>query len=238
MRNKILFLLAALALGAILAACGPSTLTVQTQPTQRTITVTGTGMITLTPDIAYIYIGVQTQEATASQALAENNAKTQAVIASIKSFGVADKDIKTTDFSVSPQQQYDSSGKITATTFMVQNTVYVTIRDLSKLGSLLDSVVQSGANTINSISFDVADKTQALSQARQSAVATARAQADELTSATGVKLGPVQTITYEDSTPPVPVAFAPRLASADQAVPVSAGSMQITTTVTIVYAIQ
>jgi len=82
-------------------------------------------------------------------------------------------------------------------------------------------------------------KTQALSQARQAAVDNARQQADELASATGVKLGDVLAISYEDSTPPVPIAYA-RLAApaADQSVPVSAGSMQITTTVTIVYAIQ
>ena len=157
-RNKVLFLLAVLGLGAILAACGPSTLTLQPSPTQRTVTVTGTGMATLTPDIAYIYIGVQTQDATAAQAVADNNTKSQAVIASIKSFGVADKDIMTTNFSIYPQQQNDANGKLTAVTFMVENTVYVTVRDLSKLGDLLDSVVQSGANTINSVQFDVADQ--------------------------------------------------------------------------------
>lgn len=238
MRNKILFLLAVLGLGAILAACGPSAITLQSQPTQRTVTVTGTGMVTLTPDIAYIYIGVETQNSTAAQAVSENNSKAQAVITAIKGFGVADKDIKTTDFSIYPQQQYDPNGKLTAITYRVDNTVYVTVRDLNKLGDLLDTVVQSGANTINSIQFDLADKTQALSQARQAAVDNARKQADELTSATGVKLGDVLTISYEDSTPPVAIPYARAALSADNSVPVSAGSMQITTTVTLVYAIQ
>jgi|SRR5271157_425046 len=238
MRNKILFLLAVLILGAILAACGPSTVTLQPQPTQRTVTVTGTGMVTLTPDIAYIYIGVETQNSTAAQAVADNNTKAQAVITAIKGFGVADKDIKTTDFSIYPQQQYDPNGKLTAVTYRVDNTVYVTVRDLSKLGDLLDTVVQSGANTINSIQFDLADKTQALSQARLAAVTNARQQADELTSAAGVQLGQVLTISYEDSTPPVAYPVARLAAAADNSVPVSAGSMQITTTVTIVYALQ
>lgn len=238
MRNKILFLLAVLILGALLAACGPSTVTLQPQPTQRTVTVTGTGMVTLTPDITYIYIGVETQNSIAAQAVAENNTEAQAVITAIKSFGVADKDIKTTNFSIYPQQQYDQSGKLTAVTYRVDNTVYVTVRDLSKLGGLLDSVVQSGANTINSIQFDLADKTQALTQARQAAVANARQQADELTSATGVKLGEVLTISYEDSTPPVAIAVPRAAFAADNSVPISSGSMQITTTVTIVYQIQ
>ena len=237
MRNKILFLTAVLVLGTVLTACSPSTINVQPQPAQRTITVTGTGMVTLTPDIAYIYIGVQTQNPSASEAVLENNTQAQAVIAAIKGFGVDDKDIKTTNFSIYPQQQYDDNGRLTGVIYMVQNTVYVTARDLTKLGDLLDATVKSGANNINSIQFDVADKTEALSQARQAAVAEARKQADELTGATGVQLGEVQSISYYDSTPPVAAPYL-RAEAAVSSVPISAGSLQISTTVTIVYAIK
>ena len=118
---------------------------------------------------------------------------------------MADKDIQTTNFSIYPQQQYDNNGKMTGIIYVVDNTVYVTVRDLTKLGDLLDASVTAGANNINSISFDVADKTAALSQARLAAVADARKQADELTGATGVTLGTVQTISYYDSTPPISV---------------------------------
>jgi uncharacterized protein YggE len=238
MKTKYLFLIGVLVLGALLAACGPSTVTVQPQPPQRTVTVTGAGMVTLTPDIAYITIGVHSQDASASVAMTSNNTSAQAVIAAIKAAGVADKDIQTTNFSIYPQQQYDTNGKLTGIIYMVDNSVYVTVRDLTKLGGLLDSSVTAGANTINSISFDVADKTAALSQARLAAVANAKKQADELTGATGVILGTVQTISYYDSTPPVAVPMA-RLASADSAnVPVQVGSMQISTTVTIIYEIK
>jgi uncharacterized protein YggE len=110
---------------------------------------------------------------------------------------------------------------------------------VGKLGDLLDGSVRAGANNVGSISFDVADKSAALTQARQAAVAEARKQADELVSATGVKLGDVQTISYYDSTPS-PITYNTRAMSADGApsVPVQAGSMQITTTVTIVYEIK
>ncbi len=238
MRNKFIFLTAILVLGSLLTACGPSTVSIQPQPVQRTITVTGTGMVTLTPDIAYIYIGVQTQNASAAQAVSDNNTQAQAIITAIKGFGVDDKDVKTTNFSINPQQQTDNTGKLTGTLYIVQNTVYVTVRDLTKLGDLLDATVKAGANNINSIEFDVADKTAALSQARQAAVDNAKAQADQLTKATGVQLGDVQTISYSDSTPPVPMAFASANNLAASSVPVSAGSMQISTTVTIVYAIK
>jgi uncharacterized protein YggE len=239
MKTKFLFLIGVLVLGTALAACGPSNITVQPQPPQRTVTVTGTGKVTLTPDIAYITIGVHSQDASASVAMTANNTSAQAVIAAIKAAGVADKDIQTTNFSIYPQQQYDTSGKITGIIYMVDNSVYVTVRDLTKLGGLLDASVVAGANAINSISFDVADKTAALSQARLAAVADAKKQADELTGATGVSLGTVQTISYYDSTPPITVQYARAAATAESSsVPVQAGSMQITTTVTIVYEIK
>ena len=256
MKTKFIFLTAVLVLSLALAACVPSTInvppvsvavppiiippiTVQPQPPERTITVTGTGLVTLTPDIAYISIGVHSQDASAKVALAANNASAQAVIDAIKAAGVADKDIQTTNFSIYPQQQYDNNGKITGILYMVDNTVYVTVRDLTKLGSLLDASVTAGANTIGSISFDVADKTGALTQARQAAVTNARKQADELTSATGVTLGDVQTISYYDSSAPITVQYAKAdMAVGGGSVPVQSGSMQITTTVTIVYLIK
>jgi uncharacterized protein len=238
MKKIVLPLAAVLVLGLALAACGPSTVTVQQQPPLRTVTVTGTGKVTLTPDIAYISIGVHTQDASAAQAVSQNNTQAQAVMDTIKGFNVDAKDIQTTNFSIYPQQQYDNNGKIVGVLYVVDNTVYVTVRDLTKLGDLLDAVVKAGANNISSIQFDVADKTQALSQARQAAVENARKQADELTGATGVKLGAVQTISYADSTPPLAIPFAKADTLAAASVPISEGSLQITTTVTIVYAIE
>lgn len=239
MKTKFIFLIAILVLGTTLSACGPASITVQPQPIQRTITVTGTGKVTLTPDIAYISIGVHTENASAKEAVAENNSQAQAVVTTIKGFGVADKDIQTTNFSISPQQQFDTNGKVTGITYVVDNTVYVTIRDLSKLGNLLDSTVSSGANNINNIEFDVADKTGALSQARAAAVADARKQADELTKATNVVLGQVENISYYDSTAPITIQYAKAEVAAPAAsVPVQAGSLQISTTVTIIYGLK
>jgi hypothetical protein len=238
MKTKYLFLPVLLVIASLLAACGPSTIYTQPLPPVRTITVTGTGMVTLTPDIAYVYVGVHTQNASATSAMDQNNTQTQAVIAAIKALGVADADIQTTNFSVSPQPTYDNNGNQTGIIYVVDNTVYVTVRDLTKLGDLLDSSIQSGANNVYGISFDLADKTDALSQARLAAVQDARKQADELAGATNVQVGDVQSISYYDSTP-TPVYYATRAAdSLGSSVPVQSGSMQITTTVTIVYAIK
>jgi uncharacterized protein YggE len=238
MKTKYIYPIALLMLFITLTGCGPSTITLQPQPIQRTITVSGTGLVTLTPDIAYISIGVHSQDASASVATTDNNTKSQAVIDAIKGFGVEARDIQTTNFSIYPQQQYDPNGKLTGIVYMVDNTVYVTVRDLTKLGDLLDGTVRAGANNISNISFDVADKTAALSQARLAAVAEARKQADELTGATGVTLGEVQTISYNDSTPPVALQYARADSMSASSVPVQAGSMQISTTVNIVYVIK
>lgn len=236
MNKKLLVLSSVMLVGVLLAACGPSNITVQPQPVSRTITVTGTGKVTLTPDIAYISIGVQTQDASASLASSQNTTRAQAIINAIKGFNVADKDIQTTDFSIYPQQHYDDNGNLTGITYVVNNTVYVTVHDLTTLGNLLDTVVAGGANNINSIQFDVEDKTEALAQARQAAVADARRQADELTAASGASLGDVQTISYYDTSNPMSVQYARADAMiAAASVPVQSGSLQITTTVTIVY---
>jgi uncharacterized protein len=239
MKTKISIMLVSLLAVVVLAACGPSTISLQPQPPVRTITVTGTGEVMITPDIAHITIGVHSQDASASVATTENSTKAQNVIDQIKAAGVEAKDIQTTNFSIYPQQQYDNNGVITGILYMVDNTVYVTVRDLSSLGGLLDASVQAGANSINSISFDLADKTDALSQARSAAVADARKQADELVGAANVSLGDVQSISYYDNTPPSPVIYARAdMASGGGSVPVESGSMQISTTVTIVYEIK
>ncbi len=86
---------------------------------------------------------------------------------------------------------------------MVDNTVYVTIRDLKKLGESLDAVVRSGANSINGINFDVVDKETALSKARELAITNARKQAEELAKASGVTLGDVQYVSTSSVATPM-----------------------------------
>lgn len=200
MRTKfVVFTLIALAL--VLSACGPATINQAAQPIVRTLNVNGVGQVNLTPDIAYIYIGVHTETTTASEAVDSNKTQTNAVIDAIKKAGVDKNDIRTTNFSIYPSQQYSPEGQQTGTIYMVDNTVYVTVRDLDKLGSLLDDVISAGANTINSIQFDVADKTQALKDARVKAIEDAKTQAQELADAAGLSLGAIQNISFYDSSP-------------------------------------
>ena len=143
----------------LISACGPTTIRQDALAPLRTVSVTGSGSANLVPDIAYIYVGVHTEKPSAAEAVDENNAQTQKMIEALKDFGIAAKDIRTTNFSIWPQERYDQfTGTPTGEkTYVVDNTVYVTIRDLDKLGELLDTVIAAGANTVNSIQFDVAD---------------------------------------------------------------------------------
>jgi uncharacterized protein YggE len=182
MNKKILFF-AVLAFALVLSACapaGPTTINQAAPENVRTLNVNGLGQVYLTPDIAYIYIGVHNESATVSEAVDANKTQTTSVIDAIKKAGVAEKDINTTNFSIYPSQQYGPDGTVTGTMYMVDNTVFVTVRDLDGLGDLLDSAISAGANNINSIQFDVADKTAAMKEARAKAVENAKTQAQEL----------------------------------------------------------
>ncbi len=242
MKNKFALIILSIIAVLVLAACSstPGQVEVTPQPPQRMLNVTGTGQVYLTPDVAYINIGVHTVGDTVGDALKLNNSQATAVASSLKELGVDAKDIQTNAFNVYPQQQFGPQGEVLKTTYAVDNTVFVTVRDLSKLGQILDVVVQNGANAINGITFDVLDKTKALSQVRQMAVADARAQAQELATAAGVKLGNLISLNVYSSTSPVP-AFGGKggaVANAAAPVSVSAGQMVLSMDASLVYEIK
>jgi len=240
MRTKIL-VFAVLAFALILSACGPTTINQEAAPVNRTLNVNGTGSTYLTPDIAYIYIGVHTEGPTASEAVEANKVQTNAVLDALKNAGVDEKDLRTTNFSIWPSQQYGPDGSVTGTIYMVDNTVYVTVRDLEGLGDLLDDAIAAGANSINSIQFDVADKTAAVSEARDLAVKDAEVQAQELAAAAGVTLGEIQNISSYDSSP-YPITEGKGggggAMAADTAVAIQPGQLTITVSVSAIYGIQ
>jgi uncharacterized protein YggE len=240
MRTKF-FAFAILALALVLSACGPTTLNQAAPENLRTLNVNGLGQVYLTPDIAYINIGVNTQSPSASESVATNKEQSNAVIEAIKAAGVDEKDIHTTNFSIWSNPQYDTNGLISGTNYVVDNTVNVTVRDLDSLGDLLDSAVNAGANNIYSIQFDVADKTAAVKEARASAVEDAKTQAQELAEAAGVSLVEIQTINFYESSP---VAYfegkggGGGVATDAAAVPIQPGQLAISVNVNLTYSIK
>jgi len=241
MRTKFL-VFTVLAFALALSACGPTTINQAAQPAIRTLNVNGAGEVSLTPDLAYIYIGVHDEAATPSDAVDANKAHTEAVQNAIKKAGVDEKDINTTNFSIWPSQQYAPDGTISGTTYMVDNTVYVIVRNISSLGDLLDAAITAGANNINSISFDVADKSEAVKEAHAKAVENAKTQAQELADAAGVTLGDIQSISFYDNSP-VPYYSGKGgggggVDMAASSVPIQPGQLNISVSVNILYEIK
>ena len=206
------------------------------QPVTRRIDVSGSGIVYAIPDQATVQIGVSSQSASASDALKDNSSKTAAVIETIKSLGVEEKDIQTRDFSIYPTYDQATSTKITG--YQVNNAVVVIIRDVKNAGAILDQVVQSGANNISGLSFDVSDPTAQQAEARAKAVAVARAKAEVLASAAGVTLGDIISIneSVTNSGPIMPYARADMAMA--EAVPVATGQQAITVDVSISFAIR
>jgi len=241
MKTKI-FTFVLLAVALTLSACGPTTVNQAAPENIRTLDVSGVGVVYLSPDVVYINIGVNTQNANAAEAVATNKEQTSAVIQALKDFGLAEKDIRTTNFSIWANQQYDNFGQSTGiTTYTVDNTVIVTMRDVDKLGDLLDDAIAAGANNIYSIQFDVEDKGSANQEARALAVENAKAQATDLADVSGVSLGDIQKISYYESGAS-PYYYGGKGGgggdAANLAVPIQPGQLAVTVTVNVTYTIK
>ena len=245
MKTKFFILIALMVVfSSLVSACAPITAQAQspsTTPIVRQITATGEGKVYLAPDTAYIYIGVHTESGSVGTALTDNTKQAQAVADALKELGVDPKDVQTSAFNVYPQQQYDKDGQPTTIKYMVDNTINVTVRDLSNLGQILDTVVRSGANNISGISFDVKDKPAAIAEARKLAIEDARTTAQYLASSAGVELGNLDTISVYSNSGPVPV-FEGKgggaSASVAASVPVSSGQLVIIMDATLIYEIK
>ena len=207
-----------------------------------TITIEGHGEVAAAPDMAMINSGVTTQGATAREALDANTAAMAALVAELKAAGIEARDIQTSGFSVSPNYVYtderDANGytlppKING--YQVSNTVTVTVRKLDTLGSILDKSVTVGANTINGVSFSVADPAEIYNEARKAAFADARAKAELYAGVAGSALEDIVSIseTQGFNQPQPQAMYAMRADAASAPVPVEAGELSFAINVNV-----
>jgi uncharacterized protein YggE len=204
------------------------------------LTVTGEGRVDTAPDMATISLGVTTEGDTARAALDANNAQLDAVLDRLRAAGIEDRDMQTTGLSLNPRYNYDQSsgGGNQITGFTASNAVTVRVRALDALGGILDASVGDGANTLNGLSFGLADPVPATDEARKRAVADARRKAELYAAAAGVSLGAVQSISEQMSFGgPMPMAMADAGFAKEASVPVATGEVGMAAQVTIVYAI-
>jgi uncharacterized protein YggE len=208
--------------------------------TVRTISISGTGETKAAPDEALLSAGVTTNAHTAAAALTANTKAMNAVFATLKKVGVADKDMQTSDFSVQPQYSSDK-GPQRIIGYQVSNNVSVTVENLSGLGATLDALVSSGANNIGDIAFGFRDPKSLMQKARATAVADAIARAQVIAKAAGVSLGPITSISESggnyDAPRPMYRAMSAMAASVNPA-PVAAGQESLSTSVSITWDIR
>ncbi len=243
MRKNMFVVVSLLVVAVLVAGCTPTVIERSSEPAimERTIAVNGTGSVTASPDVAYINIGVHTENVDPKEALTTNTSQAQDVVDAIRALGVAVEDIQTSNFNVYPTYEYGPMGETLGSKYVVDNTVYVTVRDLTKLGEMLQAVVSSGANNINGITFDILDKDTLASEARKKAVENARKQAQDIAEAAGVELGELMYVNvyYSGTTYPQYEGKGGGGAySADLSVPVSAGKMVVTAEVNMTYKIK
>ena len=203
-----------------------------------TIVVTGEGTVSSAPDIATISLGVTTTAATAAEAMAENSKSLSAVLDRLKAAGVAPKDMQTSNLQLNPNWvSYDSGASSKIDGYTASNMLTVQVRALDTLGSVLDSSISDGANTLNGVTFGVAEPRPALDEARKKAVADAIARATLLVQAAGVELGPIVSIA-ETSNMAQPMPMFRMEADAAASVPTAGGEVGLTASVTIAFEIK
>jgi uncharacterized protein YggE len=158
------------------------------------------------PDVATMSAGVVTQSADANSAMRANATQMDKVMAAIKAAGVAERDIQTSGVNLNPQYKYVENQNPTITGYQASNTVNLKIRDLGKLGKVLDSLVASGANQINGPTFEVDQPEPAYDEARRAALEKAQARAQMYAKALGMQVRRIVSISEGGGFhPPVPM---------------------------------
>ena len=228
-------------LGALLVAPAMNPVRAQDtdEPPVHTLSVTGTGIVTVEPDTADITVGVTVTRDQAGAAAQDAANVMDAVVTAIKALGIEDKDIQTTSLQLNPVYDY-SSNTPRLTGYQATNLVTVTVRDISKTGAVVDAATGAGATDVGSISFRLDDQVAAEAAAREKAVLNARAKAETIATAAGVEITGVISISETSAPMPTPEYYARdmAMAGAEQApTPVLGGTIDLSVSVAIVYSI-
>lgn len=209
------------------------------QPTKRTINVSGQGLVNASPDIAYVTLGVVTEDTDAKTAQRTNASSMDKVVAQIKTSGVKSDDIKTVNYSIYPKYDYNQkTGVSKIIGYSVNNTIKVTVRDISKAGAIIDLAGDSGINTSNSISFGLSDYDKYYNEALKNAVQVAKKKAETLAGPFGIVLKMPVSVSENGGSGPVynyPMYDAKAASMEAVATPVQAGTMEIRANVSMVY---
>ena len=236
-------------LGALILAGSAAAASAQTSPTApvvadtmfraTTLNLAAYGESTVAPDKATITLGVQTDAPSADQAIRDNANKMTRVIESLKRAGLAERDIQTSNLSLSPQYVYQENLPPRLTGYQASNQVIVTVRELNRLGQVVDATVNAGATNVGGISFGIENPTEAENRARLEAVENLRAKADLYAKAMGYRIARLVTFnegsSYTPAPPPMPVMMRAEAAKYDASTPVSPGETKVRVDISATY---
>jgi uncharacterized protein YggE len=244
-RVAALAVLAGLTLGTTIAGTGVAgAQTDDDRPSRddpRVITVNGTGLVSGTPDVLELYLGVDTRADSAGEALKKNSELTVGVLKVLRDAGVDEEDIQTTNLSISPA--YDDDDEVVIA-YSVSNRVVAKLRDLNTAGEVIDRATKAAGDDIvvRGLYFSIDDNSKIVERARAESVKRAKAQAEQLAAAAGVELGQLRSI--DESYAPVGPALdareaeSPSTTSSDGgSVPIRPGTEMLSVDVTHVYGI-
>jgi uncharacterized protein YggE len=203
-----------------------------------TLNLSAFGESKVTPDLATITLGVQTDGPTAAGALSANAAQMTKVVAALKKAGIAERDIQTSTLNVNPQYVYVENKPPRLNGYQASNQVTIQVRDLARLGQTVDATVNAGATNVGGISFGLQDPQAAEDAARLDAVKALQAKADLYARATGYKI--VRLVSLGEGggytpAPPMPMYAMAKREMADSSSPVSAGELKVRVDVSATY---
>ncbi|HYS52255.1 MAG TPA: SIMPL domain-containing protein [Thermoanaerobaculia bacterium] len=206
----------------------------------ETISVTGTGKATLIPDRFTFTAGVHTTAPTVEEAVNQNNTKMANAVAALKKAGATDQELRTSNFSIYPQQVYEQGQPPRVVGYQASNSVSVTKKDIGAAGRLLQVALNAGVNETSGLNFEVSDPSRGRDQGLRAAFDDARAKATLLAQAAGRALGRAMMITEGAETlpPPIrpmPVGVMAAKAEAISQVPVESGTRELAYTISVVF---
>jgi len=209
---------------------------VRAHDSEGQISVVGAGRITAVPDMATIMVGVTHEAQVAGAAMQAVSVSVAQVLVQMSTKGIDARDIQTQRLTLNPvwsDRSSSASQRAKITGFVASNSVLVRVRDLDRLGEILEAVIADGANEFNGLRFSVQDPEPLIKDARRKAVADAMSRASQLAEAAGVDLGEVKSMTEQGGNRPRPMA----MEAARSSVPVAPGEITLSVSVSMVFEI-
>lgn len=206
----------------------------ETSGTENIVSVSGIGTMTVKPDIAYINVGVETQDKDASVAQKENATKMSAVMAALKKAGIDEKDIKTVQYSIYDRYDYVENGT-DVKYYTVTNMVQVTVKDIDKVGDVIDAAAGAGSNQVSNIQFGISNEDEVYQEALKLAMSSAKSKATAIMGTFGKTPGTPVRVSESSYYGGVVRMEYSAMADAKMSTPVSTGELTITANVSVDY---